>query len=194
MTSSDPTQGVLYQNRLRQNQSQKLPEKCLIWKEKGKIQKNREVGKTKSSFVTIPKRIRAINLRERLLKALDIGSRTTKHPPSNSPNGRVGPSKPSYSSNGRVGPTTPFNSLIWRDGPIMPSNSSNEQVGPTTPSNSPIWLVGPTKLPSSHPRSSLSCDQIELALVSSRSRSPSELYSLGNHKNSFSRRKFRLIV
>ena len=190
------------QNRSRRNQCRKSPEKYLLRKKKDKIQKNREARKTKSSFVTNPKKIHAINLRERVLKASDNGSREAKHPSSNSPNGRVGPTTPSNSPNERVGPTTPFNLTNERVVPTMPSNSSNERVGPTTPSNSSNERVGPTttsnspvlrKLPSSHTRSSLFSDRIELTLVSSRSESPSELYSLETTKNSFSRRKFGLM-
>ncbi|KAF3487865.1 hypothetical protein F2Q69_00052910 [Brassica cretica] len=150
-------------------------------KKKNKIQKNREAGKTKSSFVTIPKRIHEVSLRERLLKASDNRFRTAKHSSSNPQNGRVEPSKPSNSPNGRFGPSKPSNSPIWR-------------VGPTKPSNSPNGRVGPNMLPSSHSHSILFCDPIELTLVSSQSESPSKIYSLEAAKNLLFRRKFGLLV
>ncbi|KAF2560697.1 hypothetical protein F2Q70_00017003 [Brassica cretica] len=90
--------------------------------------------------------------------------------PSNSPSRRVGPSKPSNSQNGRVG------------------------VGPNEPSNSPNWRVRLNTLPSSHSRSSLFCDRIELTLFSSRSESPSELYRLKTAKKSLSQRIFGFLV
>ncbi|KAF3541915.1 hypothetical protein F2Q69_00024482 [Brassica cretica] len=90
-----------------------------------------------------------------------------KTPTSNPPNGRIGSSKLSNSPNGRVG------------------------LNKT--SNSPICQVGTNMLPSSHFRSSLFCDQIEWTLVSSRSESPSELYSLETAKNSLFRRRFGFI-
>ncbi|KAF3497390.1 hypothetical protein DY000_02052287 [Brassica cretica] len=51
-------------------------------KKRDKIQNIREAGTPKSSFLTIPKRIHTISLRERLLKASENGSRTAKHPSS----------------------------------------------------------------------------------------------------------------
>ena len=98
-------------------------------KKKDKTQRRREARKPKSIFVTITKKIHAINLQERLLKVSYNGSRKAKNPSSNSPNGRVGP-------------TTLSNSPIWGVGPITPSNSPIWRVGPTTFSNSPIWRVG----------------------------------------------------
>ncbi|KAF2538384.1 hypothetical protein F2Q70_00004309 [Brassica cretica] len=74
------------------------------------------------------KKIHTISLRERLLKASDNGSRTAKHPSSNSPKGRVGLD--------------------------APTNSPIRRVGPNMQSNSPVWRVGSVSLPSSRPRSS----------------------------------------
>ncbi|KAF3595790.1 hypothetical protein DY000_02021646 [Brassica cretica] len=74
------------------------------------------------------------------------------------------------------------------------SNPPNGRVGPSKPSNSPNGRVGPNMLPSPHSHSILFSDQIELTLISSRLESPSELYSLETAKNSFSRRKFGLLV
>ena len=134
--------------------SEKSQEKCLSLKKKDKIQKNRKAEKPKSIFVSTPKRIHTISLRERLLQTPDKripNNKTTiniygPNAPSNSPNGRVGSSKSPNSPNGRVGP--------------------NEQ------SNSPIRQVGSTSMPSSRPCSSLLRDRIEPALVSSLSESP----------------------
>ena len=111
--------------------------------------------------------------------------------PSNSPNGRVGPNKMPNSPVRRVGWSKSSNSPVWRVGPNKTSNSpvrcggssksSNSpvpRVGPNKSSNSPIWRVRSTSLPSSHPRRSLLQDRTELALVSSRSESPFELYDL----------------
>ena len=50
--------------------SENIPKKFSL-KKRDKIQKKREVGKTKSSFVTTPKRIHTISLRGRLLQASD---------------------------------------------------------------------------------------------------------------------------
>ena len=94
----------------------------------------------------------------------------------------------------KTGQSIPSNSPVWRVGPTTLSNSPIWRVGTITPSNSPIWRVGPTTLPSPHSRSSLFCDRIELTLVSSRSESSSELYSLETAKNSFTRRKFGFLV
>ncbi|KAF2600205.1 hypothetical protein F2Q68_00011588 [Brassica cretica] len=74
------------------------------------------------------------------------------------------------------------------------SNPPNGRIGSSKLSNSPICRVGTNMLPSSHFRSSLFCDQIEWTLVSSRSESPSELYSLETAKNSLSRRRFGFLV
>ena len=70
----------------------KFPKNVFFEKRKDKTQRNRKTEELiKSSFVTIPKRIYKISFRARLLEASDNGSRTTKQPTSNPPNGRVGP-------------------------------------------------------------------------------------------------------
>ena len=64
-----------------------FPRNVFFEKRKVKFKRIEKREKTKSSFVTILKRIRAINLLERLFKASDNGSRITKHPSSNLSNG-----------------------------------------------------------------------------------------------------------
>ncbi|KAF3509954.1 hypothetical protein F2Q69_00006570 [Brassica cretica] len=124
-------------------------------KRRSKIQKKKEECENlKSKFITIPKRIHTISLRESLHKASYNGSRTGKHPSSNSPKGRVGPDAPTNSPIRQVGPTMPSNSPNKRVGLTEPSNSPNERVGPNMQSNSPILRVGSISLPSSRPRSS----------------------------------------
>ena len=111
-------------------------------KKRDKIQKKREAGKLKSSFVSTRKRIRTLSLRERYSRPRTNGSQTTKQPSSNSPKGRVRPNAPSNSPNGRVGSSKPFNSPNRRVGSSKSSNSPNGLVGPNEQSNSPVWRVG----------------------------------------------------
>ena len=120
--------------------------------------------------------IHTISHRERLLKASDNGSRTAKHPSSNSPNGELdgvlGPTR-------RTGELDRASRLSRPFGKFDPSNSPNRRVRPNMQSNSPVRRVGSISLPSPRPHSSPPLwDQIELALVSSRSESPFELYDL----------------
>ena len=57
------------QNRSRRNQCRKLLWKCPLWKTEIKFKRKEKREKPKSSFLSTPKRIHTISLRERLLQA-----------------------------------------------------------------------------------------------------------------------------
>ncbi|KAF3572428.1 hypothetical protein F2Q69_00059172 [Brassica cretica] len=105
-------------------------------KKRDKIQNIREAGTPKSSFLTIPKRIHTISLRERLLKASENGSRTAKHPSSNSPKGRVGQDAPTNSPVRRVGSVQLAERVSWIEQAILLARSAS-------------WINQPAFVPSS---------------------------------------------
>ncbi|KAG5375444.1 hypothetical protein IGI04_040040, partial [Brassica rapa subsp. trilocularis] len=110
-------------------------------------------GKPKSSFVSIPKRIHTISPRERLYRLTRPFGELDRV---NCPTRRMGKVDRMHR------PTCLF-------GELDPSNSHNGRVGPNKSSKSPVRQVGSTNLSLSRPLSFLLRDQIELALVSSRS-------------------------
>ena len=164
---------LLGSKSVQRNQCQKIPRKCLLWQREIKLKRKEKREKPKSNFVSTPRRIHMISLRERLLQALDKripNNETTTKP--YRPSHRWGESNQTHRLNGRVRLSAPSNSPNGRVGSNKSSNSQNRRVGSKKQFDSPVRRVGSISLISSHPHSSLLRDRIEPALFSSWSESP----------------------